>query len=115
MEEYIKRSDVIKSIEELKKSPWCEDEYFFGDYLFGLKSVKREALETVVDLCVKTAQAEDVKKVVYGNWIKMNGKKCYWYACSKCGHDVPKDTLGNDWFSKWCPNCGTKMIYEREE
>lgn len=52
---------------------------------------------------------EMAKEIVHGKWIKMVEKGCYWYACSKCGHDIPKNQWGTDWFSDWCPNCGARM------
>ena len=44
-----------------------------------------------------------------GRWTKIFGGGGWWYACSECGHHIPRTRYGNDWHSKYCPNCGARM------
>ena len=48
----------------------------------------------------------------YAIWKKVESKGCYWYACSYCGHDVPRNKFNQDWFADWCPNCGRRTYME---
>ena len=50
MEEYIERNALLKEIDDLKKSPWYND-----DYGFGTKQAKHEGVYVVEDLCIKEA------------------------------------------------------------
>ena len=50
VKEYIEKNALLKDIEELKKSPWYND-----DYGFETKQVRHEAVSIVVDLCIKKA------------------------------------------------------------
>lgn len=97
MEEYIKLSDVLNNIEDLKKSPWYND-----DNGFGSRIVKKDTVDIIRDLCVLEVPAADVKEVVHGKWlINCDG---YYPYCSVCTEE-PKG--GN--MTKYCPNCGAKM------
>ena len=51
----------------------------------------------------------DIEPVRRGKWKRKENTKVYWYACSSCGEDVPKNEYGDDYFSDYCPNCGAKM------
>lgn len=59
MAEYIERDALLREIEELKKSPWYND-----DYGFGTKQARQEGVSIVVDLCIKQAPTADVVPVV---------------------------------------------------
>lgn len=50
LKEYIERNALLKDVEELKKSPWYND-----DCGFGTKQARHEAVSIVVDLCIKKA------------------------------------------------------------
>lgn len=49
---------------------------------------------------------------LYATWKKVTSRGTYWYACSYCGHDIPRSKWNQDWFSNFCPNCGRKMYEE---
>ena len=59
MSRYIDADAVLKEIEELKKSPWYND-----DYGFGTKQARQDGVGVVVDLCIKQAPTADVVEVV---------------------------------------------------
>lgn len=101
MAEYIEREALLKSVGELKKSPWYND-----DYGFGTKQARHEGVGIVVDLCIRQDPSVDVVEVKYGEWLWNRG--CAYgespYYCSLCidgGSDNGRDN--------YCPNCGAKM------
>lgn len=52
--------------------------------------------------------------VVHGFWKKEIEDGMYWYVCSECGHEIPRDRYKHDWFSAYCPACGARMDMEEE-
>lgn len=108
---YINSDHLLNEIEELKKSPWFnrgngsgspveEDEYY----------VRKDAVECVVDVCIKKEPAADVEPIVHAHWIR---RYCdhrndyldvlaYPYICSWC-REKSKET------TKRCPECGARM------
>jgi len=65
-----------------------------------------EAVDRIMDL----PSVEQEPKA--GHWKRISMDKYsehakYWYRCDRCG----KDNLGN---TDWCPNCGAKMIEQKE-
>ena len=58
---------------------------------------------------VEIQPAADVVEVRHGQWIRKEDDSCYWYECSECGEKLAKTQWGNDYFSAYCPNCGTLM------
>ena len=111
MSRYIDADAVLKEVEELKKSPWYND-----DYGFGTKQARQDGVVVVVDLCIKQAQTADVVEVRHGYWewyishISLSGD--IYYKCSVCGeHDPWQYTTRCR--AKFCPNCGAKMDGER--
>lgn len=108
MSDYIERDLLLAEIKELKKSPWYNSGY--GTYE---RNIRREAIDIIVDLCIRPAPAVDVQEIKHGEWIKMsnnpdNGN----YYCSEChncidiatGRETPRD---RGFF--YCHYCGTKM------
>lgn len=73
--------------------PWC-----------GSKMVEEEVRENIKD-----APTAAVVEVLHGQWIRKEDDSCYWYECSECGEKLAKTQWGNDYFSAYCPNCGTLM------
>ena len=67
MAEYIEREALLKEIDDLKKSPWYND-----DYGFGTKQARHDGVHCVVDLCIRQAPAADVVEVV-----RCRDCKCY--------------------------------------
>ena len=59
--------------------------------------------------------ATKVEPIINAFWKKRIGHGVYWYACSECGEDVPKNRYGHDYFSRRCPHCGAHMDFESEE
>ena len=106
MTDYIKRSDVLNSVEEIKKSPWYND-----DYGFGTRQARHDGVSVVVDLCIKDAPAADVKEVVHAKWIykDFRGDGEGILCCSEC-----LGTEGARKNAKFCSECGAKMDLEME-
>ena len=97
--EYIEREALLKEVDNLKKSPWYND-----DYGFGTKQARHDGVECVVDLCIKQAPAADVVEVVHGYWEEVIGD----IRCSVC-----KISQDNGHKHNYCPECGAKMDGER--
>lgn len=110
MEEYIKRSDVLKNIEDLRKSPW-----YNNDNGFGSRIVKKDALDVTRDLCVLDVPAEDVKEVIHAKWENiepyrtMDGKYLKGQICGNCHAFFVSN--GNEPYSNhpFCCECGSQM------
>lgn len=63
----------------------------------------------------KSIAVDATEPIVNAFWKKRVGHGAYWYACSNCDTDVPKDRWGNDYFSRRCPHCGAHMDFESVE
>lgn len=113
---------VLSNIEELKKSPWCGDSVFVG-YLENFDStIRKEALDMVADVCIRSAKTVDPVK--HGHWTDDNEcsvcgtkglcsvqeiREVYDYDCTeKTGYEVDIKFFKTD----YCPNCGAKMDEE---
>ena len=57
----------------------------------------------------------DARPIVHAHWKRIEKDGMYWYACSHCGGDIPRDRYKSDLFSDFCPNCGSEMSEEVEE
>lgn len=108
MSDYIERDLLLAEIKELKKSPW-----YNGGYGTYERNIRREAIDIIVDLCIRSAPAADAQAVKHGKWIKMDIiPDDVDYYCSKCrnfidiatGRETPID---RGFF--YCPHCGAKM------
>ena len=124
---YINSDHLLSEIEELKKSPWFnrgngsgnpveEDEYY----------VRKDAVECVVDMCIKAEPAADVAPIVNAKWEKIKrtahytdgigvdletGKPCirkkeYEYDEYKC--PVCKKFAKGDYL-RFCDYCGARF------
>ncbi len=51
----------------------------------------------------------DVEKVKHGFWKREDNDVCYWYVCSECRDEIPRNKYGSWSFQNYCPNCGAKM------
>lgn len=51
----------------------------------------------------------EAEPIIRATWKKIIQKGSYWYACSNCEEDVPKNRWGSDYFSNRCPKCGAHM------
>ena len=86
---------------------------FYSSTAFMLCPKCTNKLEQEIRLYkVKEAPAADVVEVRHGQWIRKEDDSCYWYECSECGEKLAKTQWGNDYFSAYCPNCGTLMDKE---
>lgn len=56
MDDLISRQALLNDIEELKQSPWFNDDNYFA--------IRKDALSCVVELCVKTAPSVGAVEVV---------------------------------------------------
>lgn len=92
MAEYIEREALIKDVSELE-----------------VAGVFTESLKNEVLKIISEQATADVAEVRHGKWIRKENTKVYWYACSLCGEKVPKNEYGNDYWSDYCPRCGTIM------
>lgn len=104
---------LLAEIKELKKSPW-----YNGGYGTYERNIRREAIDIIVDLCIRSAPAADVQEIKHGKWEKyypeneFENKHEGLYHCSICGHgvDVVDGTITPlDRGINYCPNCGAKM------
>ena len=104
---YINSDHLLSEIEELKKSPWFnrgngsgnpveEDEYH----------VRKDAVECVVDVCIKAEPAADVAPVVHAHWEEVKGGVHFPYRCSRCGDKADSNEYTH------C-HCGAKMDEEQ--
>jgi hypothetical protein len=124
MSDYIERDLLLAEIKELKKSPW-----YNGGYGTYERNIRREAIDIIVDLCIRSAPAADVQEIKHGEWIEDSyyDIPC---VCSCCGAEAQytstfKETFDYDWEKNLCPtgyeeireyiktpfcsNCGAKM------
>lgn len=104
MSDYIERDLLLAEIKELKKSPW-----YNGGYGTYERNIRREAIDIIVDLCIRPAPAADAQAVKHGEW-----KLCYedWRRqitgdeCSACGFQHYGACISH---YHYCPQCGAKM------
>lgn len=72
---------------------------------------------------IKNAPTADVAEVKHGEWIKMSDADGVYWACSKCGEDIPRVSHFDPQFdlfprlksiekTNFCPNCGADMRKE---
>lgn len=93
----IDADEVIKNLEAMKD--------------FGYDSI---AIDGMIDGLSKASTIEqDFKE--HAKWVKIIDHGVYWYICSKCGENIPKNRFGNDFFSKYCPFCGSRMEIGEDE
>jgi hypothetical protein len=105
MAEYIEREALLKEVDDLKKSPWYND-----DYGFGTRQARHDGVECVVDLCIKQAPTADVVEVVHGKWERVRKLNVavnpYQHTCGVCGKSYFDHNENN---YPYCPYCGAKM------
>lgn len=96
MSDYIERDLLLAEIKELKKSPW-----YNGGYGTYERNIRREAIDIIVDLCIRSAPAADVQEIKHGEWIEDSyyDIPC---VCSCCGAEAQytstfKETFDYDW------------------
>lgn len=96
MRDLIKRADVIKAIEELRKEPhWLHDG---DDYRVCGLSEAEDAIE-------RLPSADRPQ----GEWIdRSGGIEGAWNYCSVCGEQAID-------LYDYCPNCGARMRGTRDE
>lgn len=98
MKEYIEREAALEKVIEVKH----HDPELSGVVLHRY----------IKEIDLKDIPAAAVVEVRHGQWIRKEDDSCYWYECSECGEKLAKTQWGNDYFSAYCPNCGTLMDKE---
>ena len=79
MDDLISRQALLNDIEELKQSPWFNDDNYFA--------IRKDALSCVVELCVKKAPSVDAVEVVRCKDCKyFDGECCDRYADETLGY-----------------------------
>lgn len=96
MAEYISREAAIEIAMQ-----YCPDDD--GSCSKGLADL-RDMLDEI-----ESIPAADVRPVVRGKWEEKEKDGVWWYACSVCGEHIPKGQWGQEWHSRFCPNCGADM------
>lgn len=48
-------------------------------------------------------------KVRHGEWVQRCDDNCYWYVCSICEQEPPRNNWGHEYHSAYCPSCGAEM------
>lgn len=91
----------------------------------GYDRARNGDLEKTVTAVYESAPAADVEEVRHGYWKPVScyemfgGDQEAWYGhgdpiachlCSKCNDYPPYDEDGNEILTKYCPNCGSKMM-----
>ena len=109
MDEYIKRNEIIKILEErlkekdmsLKNATYIEDINEIGNEINELK-----VLIEIIELDIPAADVEPVK---HGYWIReyLNYGVSR-YICSVCNGIIGEYEMDFG-HNKFCPMCGTKM------
>ena len=99
MSDLIDRQAVLDGIEELKGSPW------FNDNTNGARIIRREALNIVEDLCIRDLPSVTPTERI-GHWTNRYNE-VFKYYCDKCG-------TGSDLRTNYCPNCGCRMVEPQE-
>ena len=124
-EDAVSREHLLSEIDKLIQSPWFNNgKDFYDDTITHYGYVERkEAVEIVRDLCVKTEPPVTPKQRT-GHWEMpqlddgMSDPIYYQVRCSECGFDLDPQTwhmeLHQYGADKYCPNCGAKMEGERE-
>ena len=98
MEKYYKVSEVNEILNKLAKEPayYHEGEGFYN----GVCAVEGELI------CLDTVEIEEPK---IGEWFSFTRPKQMWvFTCSLCDEASNIKT-------KYCPNCGAKMVMEIED
>ena len=95
----ISRADLLWEIEQLKQSPWYNDDTNHS------KVTRIDAVSVIENLCIKRMPSVSAERV--GEWQvrvdgDMNGLEWYVYGCSQCNEEYIHPT-------NYCPNCGAKM------
>lgn len=83
-----------EAIEELKGL----QEFINGTRLNG--EIRVEAFDLAIKALAERPQ---------GEWIKKFNEVSYWYECDQCGERPARNYLGDDYLSRFCPNCGSQM------
>lgn len=89
---------LLEGIAELKQSPWFNSKYGYAD--------RKEAIETIEDLCIKKEPTVDAVEVIRSKWVEAEDIGDCCYACLNCGF-IRDGYLSYP--ANYCPNCGAKM------
>jgi hypothetical protein len=96
MAEYINKQELLKEIDDLKKSPWYNDSYGFG-----LQQARHDGVNVVVDLCIKQAPAADVVEVVRCSECQHWGGVTFGFICRKFSGESTKICMHADGYCSY--------------
>ena len=75
----------------------------------------RNAVNDVVENILHKAEQLPSVTQKSGKWIKKEDDTCWWYVCSECEQEPLKNRWNDDdVLSRFCPNCGAKMVEPQE-
>lgn len=109
MDEYIKRNEIIKILEERLK--WKDRSLKNATYVEDINEIRSEIneLKVIIDIIKEDISIVDVKSVKQGHWIREYlSYGVSRYICSVCKSIIGEDEMyfGHN---KFCPVCGAKM------
>lgn len=76
--------------------------------LYKIKGAKE--ILNAIDNDLSFISAADVQLVKHGRWI-IKGQEIY---CSECDTESSYNSFGASQFTRFCPNCGARMIKDGE-
>ena len=98
----------------LKKSMFsyydCVNEHS-GKHNYSGDTLMDYEVADLIEDCIDNATTIEAEPVKCGRWERQEDDECYWYECSEC-HNPPAQRFKRDYFSDYCPNCGSKMDEE---
>lgn len=91
-----------------------------SDLISRADAIEAIASRDETDGTVKVFTGQEVNEIISklpsadrptGEWVRKYDKQinCYWYECNQCGEYRPRNVLGKEWSSPYCPNCGAIM------
>ena len=115
MDEYIKRDEIIKMLEErlkdkyrsLKNATYVEDINEIGSEI--------DELKVIIEIIELDIPAADVEPVKHGHWIREYlSYGVSRYICSVCkSRNLGEDEIYFE-HNKFCPVCGAKMDEKKD-
>lgn len=78
------------------------------------KEYRHQYANDMIKIAIAIFPATEAEPVVNAFWKKRVSHGAYWYACSNCDEENPRDRYGHDYFSRRCPHCGAHMDFESE-
>ena len=126
VERFEKIEEVYKGIPWTLKQIYANFNILIGEKLCEDCISRKEVLDGIINSDLTGWQESQALQVIEdlpsvqpkqqraGKWEKVttenrDGFTLWWYACSECGAPCSKTDYGTDYFSDYCPCCGTKL------